>query len=325
LKTIELSWLKSLANGWIARRREGRLPHAVLLLGPAGTGKRATAAWLAGMQLHSRGSELPVYPVTLPEHPDLHVLRPPEDKFAIGVDQVRELVREVSLTSYEGGGKVAIIEPANALTTSAANSLLKTLEEPPGDSLIILIADRVGRLPATIFSRCQRLTFNCPPVADSLTWLDRHQPGGKWQQALRAAGGAPLAAIAAHERLDDMGALSQDFSAVAEGRAAPLQVADRWAKHEPAFVLDWLCGQIQSCIYRAFHSAADAAVPAVTDSVLRRIDRRNLFCYLDMINRLRGQPAGSYNVLLTFEGLLIDWADGLVGVTASAESDTATL
>ncbi|NIQ44609.1 MAG: DNA polymerase III subunit delta', partial [Pseudomonas stutzeri] len=68
----------------------------------------------------------------------------------------------LQLTSYEGRGKVAVIEPANTMTTSAANSLLKTLEEPPGDTLLILVADRIGRLPPTVFSRCQRIDF-APP------------------------------------------------------------------------------------------------------------------------------------------------------------------
>ena len=60
---------------------------------------------------------------------------------------------------------------------------------------------------------------------------------------------------------------------------------------------------------------------AIEDSVLRRMDRRNLFCYLDIINRLRGQAGGSYNVQLTLEGLLIDWADGLANCDLSPPTD----
>jgi len=88
-------------------------------------------------------------------------------------------------------------------------------------------------------------------------------------------------------------------------------VAARWTKLDPAFVLNWLAQQVK--LAAIAHSAGrDRAIGvAIDDSVLRRIDRRNLFCYLDIINRLRGQPGGSYNVQLTFEGLLIDWVDGL--------------
>jgi hypothetical protein len=91
----------------------------------------------------------------------------------------------------------------------------------------------------------------------------------------------------------------------------PLEVAGRWAKHEPEFVLNWLCRHVQLCILRVFGGLAAAPAAGVSDSVLQRIDRRNLFCYLDVINRIRGQAAGSYNVQLTLESLLIDWAVGL--------------
>jgi DNA polymerase-3 subunit delta' len=199
------------------------------------------------------------------------------------------------------------------MTVSAANSLLKTLEEPPGHALLILVADRAGRLPATVRSRCQRFSVGIPAEAVSLAWLDRLRPGGNRGAALREAGGAPLAALDAAERLDQTESMARDFSSIAEQRVSPLEVAARWAKDEPDFVLDWLCRQVQQCIHRSTGTAAGTSGSVVADSVLNRIDRRNLFCYLDIINALRGQQAGSFNVQLTLEGLLIDWARGLVG------------
>jgi hypothetical protein len=75
--------------------------------------------------------------------------------------------------------------------------------------------------------------------------------------------------------------------------------------------LDWLARQVQTAIFRTSGAANSGSGVAIDESVLKRVDRRNLFCYLDIINRLRGQPGGSYNVQLTIEGLLIDWASGL--------------
>lgn len=288
------------------------MPHAVMLLGAPGVGKRSAAVWLArqflGMENNAR---LPEYPITIPEHADLRWIRPLEDKHVVGIDAIRELVADLSLTSYAGGGKVAVIDPANAMTTSAANSLLKTLEEPAGHALLVLVADRVGHIPATVFSRCQRIRIGIPPVSESLAWLDQLRPGTDWSAALRNAGNAPLAAIGAAERLEETDSMAREFAALAQNGASPLDVAARWAKSEPQFVLDWLARQVQACVFRVFAGSTSEPPALVADSVLHGMDRRKLFCYLDIINRLRSQPAGSYNVQLTLESLLIDWAGKL--------------
>ena len=309
---MELNWLMEFCDSWQARAVQGRVPHAVMLAGPVGAGKRCAAAWIAGQRLGlAHCGPLPVYPCVVPEHADLRWICPPEDKHTIGIEQIRELVADMSLTSYEGGSKVAVIEPANAMTANAANSLLKTLEEPPGDALLVLVTDKIGRLPATIFSRCQRINLRLPPESESLAWLDRLQPAKNWPQALRAGGNAPLAAITASERLETTEAMSRDFAALSARNAAPLDVASKWARHDAGFVLDWMAREVQKCIYGASGAPSAVAGRVIGDSVVKRMDRRNLFCYLDIINRLRGQPAGSFNVQLTLESLLIDWAGEL--------------
>ncbi len=316
---MDIGWHEEFAKAWLERERHGRTPHAVLLAGPRGVGKRAAAAWIARGRLGigAQGA-LPQFPFERPEHADLQWLEPPEDKQGILIEQVRELVGTLQLTSYEGRGKVAVIEPANTMTTSAANSLLKTLEEPPGDALLILVADRIGRLPATLFSRCQRIDFAPPGESKGLAWLDRLQPGARWPEALRVAGNAPLAAIDALENLDTLATMSRELTAVGDGRLSPIEVAGRWSKLEAGFVLDWLARQLRHGILALAGGRDRAPALTIDDSVLKRMDRRNLFCYLDRINRLRGQPKGSYNVQLTLEALLIDWAEGL----ADAGSDT---
>ena len=310
---MEINWLKNFTDEWLARVHQDRVPHALLLLGPAGVGKRSAAAWLASERLGLPAvNDGPQYPLAIPEHPDLRWLQPPEDKHSVGIEQIRELVAALALTSYSGGGKVAIIDPANAMTANAANSLLKTLEEPSGDALIILVADRLGRLPATIVSRCQRVSLPLPDAASSIDWLQRVKHENDWPEALRLAGNAPLGAIDARERMPQAQAMAEEFAGLAERRGSPIEVAARWSKLEPAFVLDWLSSSIQESIRRA--SGVPSAPPVSAgpaESVLRRIDRRNLFCYLDIINRLRGQAAGSFNVQLTLESLLIDWSSGL--------------
>jgi hypothetical protein len=154
-----------------------------------------------------------------------------------------------------------------------------------------------------------------PPEEEGLRWLQGLQPGTSWARVLRDAGNAPIAAIRALERLEETDAMAGEFRAVAEGSAAPLQVAAKWAKFEPEFVLGWLGRQVQQCISRTAGGVSPGVSAVVGDSVLERIDRRNLFCYLDIINKLRGQPAGSFNVQLTLECLLIDWSERLESIT----------
>ena len=309
---MELTWHHEFSKSWLDRSEQGRLPHAVLLTGRVGVGKRAAAAWIARQRLRRNPlNTLPVYPFEVLEHPDMRWISTPEDKKTIGIDQIRALVGELCLTSYEGLGKVAVIEPANDMTVNAANSLLKTLEEPPGDTLLILIADRVGKLPATIFSRCQHIDFAVPAEIMALQWLDKRQPGAAWVDALRTSGGAPLAAIGALDDLETSTAMGRDLQVLGAGKGSAIEIAARWAKLDPGFVLNWLAQQVRLAVLATAAGRETADGLTIGDSVLRRMDRRNLFCYLDIINRLRGQPGGSYNVQLTFEGLLIDWASGL--------------
>lgn len=312
MNTKEIPWLSPTVDAWLLRIKQDRMPHAVLIDGKPGVGKRALAAWLVRQQLGSdANASMPGFPVEIPEFADLHWLAPPADKHSIGIDPIRELIAELALTSYEGRGKAAVIEPANAMTDNAANSLLKTLEEPAGNSLIILVVDRIGRLPATIYSRCQRITVNLPERDDALKWLQAFDSTTDWGAALSLTGGAPLKAIDIADRVDEANAMAGAFAGLIAGQGSALDLADRWAKLEPGFVLDLIAEQVQTCIKRVLVRENATGRDYFPESVTRHIDRRNLFCYLDIINRLRGQAPGSYNLPLTLESLLIEWSGGL--------------
>ena len=125
---MDLPWLDNITSAWLSGVKQGRVPHAVLLLGASGTGKRATAVWMARLHLGlpeaagqrgGRPGGRPEYPFENPVHADMRWIAPLEDKQSIGVDQIRDLINELNLTSYEGGAKVAIIEFAHAMTASA--------------------------------------------------------------------------------------------------------------------------------------------------------------------------------------------------------------
>ena len=112
----------------------------------------------------------------------------------IGIKRIRALTEFVALTSHRQRAKVAVIAPAERMQGPAANALLKTLEEPPAGTFIILVADLVGRLPATIVSRCRRVKLPLPDPDAASAWL-AEQGVAEPQLALAQAAGAPLAAL----------------------------------------------------------------------------------------------------------------------------------
>ncbi|QKS69624.1 DNA polymerase III subunit delta' [Paenalkalicoccus suaedae] len=142
-----------------------RLAHAYIFEGGKGTGKRATAKLLAKSFLcTSRTEDGPCMTcsecrrVDSSNHPDLHVIEP--DGQTIKVDQIRELKREFSMRGMESSKKVYVIVDAEKMSTSAANSILKFLEEPDGDSLAVLLTANAYKLLPTILSRGQVLSFS---------------------------------------------------------------------------------------------------------------------------------------------------------------------
>jgi len=145
-----------------------RVAHAYLFEGPNGCGRRTTAlALVAGplaVAAPVAGDACGACPscrkLAAGHHPDLHLLEPLPDKRDIVIDQVRELQQVLSLRPYEASRKACLIHPAERMTVGAANSLLKTLEEPPGHAVIILLASQSDLLLPTVRSRCQHLRFS---------------------------------------------------------------------------------------------------------------------------------------------------------------------
>lgn len=145
----------------------GRLAHSYLLIGPEGVGKRLFARELAKAFLCERPpAELTACDrcpacaqVEAGTHPDLLVLRTPDDKHELPVDEMRSFCAQVALKPTRGTRKIGIVEDADDFNASSANSFLKTLEEPPPGALLLLIGTSTDRQLPTILSRCQIVRF----------------------------------------------------------------------------------------------------------------------------------------------------------------------
>jgi len=159
---------------------KGRVGHAYAFVGPEGVGKATTALVFAQALLCEATSTIgdpcgmcrTCGRIERGVHPDLHVLR--SDGGSIGIDQVRELQNALSLKPYEGKRKVAMIDDAHTMTVASQNSLLKVLEEPPGDTVIIVIATNASALLPTIRSRCQLIRFQPNALDDVVGRLLEH-------------------------------------------------------------------------------------------------------------------------------------------------------
>ncbi len=294
----------------LARRAQGRLPHALLLCGPAGLGKRAFANAFVAALLCEHAGDTPCGQcracrlVLAGSHPDkvritFELRDDGKQRTEIIVDQMRALSARLAMTAQFGGLQIALIDPADAMNANAANALLKTLEEPTPATVIVLLADRPARLPATIRSRCQRIDFSLPPSAQALDWLQAQEIDAKTSlAALGAAVGNPGMALelARSGGLALRAEVDDDLRALAAGRAVASAIANRWSKSEPEQRL-WFAALLLA------RAAADAAL-----ALTARADLPKLARGFDRINRAREQLRGP----LRPELLILDALSALV-------------
>ena len=280
----------------------------------------ALAAWIARRVLGEANPPLDHRQVTV-EHADcLNVGILPE-KTQILIDQVREVIAEFSLTSHHGGAKVAIISPADRMNNNSFNSLLKTLEEPAGDSCLLLVADRLHPLPATVLSRCSHLKIGIPAHDASAQWLTGELDNADPAPLLRLAGGAPLRALryVRERHYEEIDTLEAEFAALAAGTTDPVAVAANWTKKDIGFILEWLVATVGGLVRRCVTGVPqDRVTERLYETVGSRVDIKNLFCYQDRLMRLQSQPPGPRNDQLALEALLIEWSNGLPGESAEA-------
>lgn len=317
MRVLIAPWLAQAWQSLAARIAAGTLPHAILLAGPAGLGKRELAAALEASLLcerragdgHACGACRGCRLVRAGTHPDLHRVGfalndKGEPRTEIIVSQVRELGDALVKTSQFGGWRVATIQPAEALNANAANALLKVLEEPPPGAVLVLVADRPDRLIPTIRSRCQRIDARFPPRDVALAWLgERKVAAADAVAALDLAAGNPgIARLFADAGVRALaGEVAKDLGGIASGHAASAEVAARWAKDRPQERLELAAELVRLSAWRR------AGAGAGQGDAIRLTDAADLFkvgAWWDRANLVRTQLATPLRAdLLLFEVL----------------------
>jgi len=325
-----LPWQHAAAAELLSRRAS--FPHALLIHGPRGIGKHALALGLGQGLLcetpRADGLGCGVCPgchyAIAGQHPDLmrlELLRTNQESGEleavdqIAIDRVRSLIDFTELTSHRQRAKVAVISPAERMNPAAANALLKTLEEPPAGTYLILVASEPARLPPTIVSRCRKLLAPQPAREDARKWLVA-QGVAEPDLALAQAGGAPLAALAhadgavQAERRAWVAALSEPDTLSPTNLATRIDAGGKDERRARlAWVIDWLIAWTADLA----RIAAGASVRQNPDaasalSVLtRRVAPLPLFRYHRSLLQQRALLAHPLVPRLVAEALLIDY------------------
>lgn len=312
-------------------RERHRLPHALLLTGEAGLGKRRFAEYLAQFLLceDSAKHNAPCGQCDAcgwflaGNHPDFRLLAPAEADEGedegkkrklpvINVENVRALADFVNLTSHRQGLKVTIVDPAEAMNTAAANAFLKTLEEPPAGAVFILVSHHWRRLLPTIRSRCRVFPLPLPQHKVAAQWLAQ-QGVVDPDKHLAHTGGVPIAALddASAEWLPQRAAFLEHIANPRSLDVPAVAAQLEKQKLDVALVVSWL----QKWVHDAVSLGLSGRIRYYPDwrEDLARISVRaaSLSRYCDQLNDARKLAHHPLNQRLVYESLLFAYLDAL--------------
>jgi len=308
------------------RREAEKLPHALLLVGPEGIGKKVFAENFAHSILCSNNTEnhqacgkcRQCQLIAVGNHPDLIVIEPEEAGKAIKIEQIRQLINVADKSSQMGGYKVIIINPADAMNTNAANALLKTLEEPVRNTLLILITHRLMSLVATIRSRCQMIYFPAPSESVAIDWLQSQSrdrlSSEKIKLLLSLANNAPLQAL--HFVEEDILSVREDIFKqwidFTNRKVDIVALSSQWNKLNLSQLLMHLKSWVSDII--KIQQAESTEIinqdfVKTLSTLAEKSSTQKLFLFLDELNKVHHWVNGntSLNTQMLIEGLMLSW------------------
>ncbi|MDQ2077997.1 DNA polymerase III subunit delta' [Marinimicrobium sp. ABcell2] len=315
-------WQQNDWQSFSAQLEQRHLPHALMLAGPQGIGKRHLAEALAQRVLclspasgtacgKCRACDL----MKAGTHPDITWLEPEEPGKAIKIDSVRALIQTLGQTAQQGGYKVVIVDPAEAMNANASNALLKSLEEPAENTLLILISHTPSAVMPTIRSRCQMHLLALPGEEQVLRWLTPLMTGSQVapERLLAAARGAPLTALALLEgdALEWREQLQDGLVQLSEDRVSAIALAAQWQNADVAATLEWLLGWVHDLA--RWRVGAPSVVmdelPEAAQQRFRQLSLPVLHRYLEKLLTTKKQllSGANPNKQLLLEELLLDW------------------
>lgn len=307
-----------LLYGYIKQRR---IPQALLITGASGVGKQALANRFAYSLLctnvQNDGTSCGVCNscllINADTHPDLTQVKPDEDKKTISIGQIRQLVTDTYLKPQFDTHRVLIINPADVMSTQAANAFLKCLEEPTERTLFILITDRPNKLPATIVSRCQKLSVTIPEKQMLYAWLKDQGINDNQDTLLNLVRCSLLTTQQAtndtllKQRTDCF----NDWLAIAKHRNHPAVISEKWQKLPATELINWLLSWVTDlikCAYRTNHGQLcnQDMVKAMQD-LAEQLNLKGVYGLYDRLLVSRRQLNMQVNFQMMLEEILVQW------------------
>lgn len=303
----------------------GTMPHGLLITGAAGVGKTVFAQAVAELLLCEKNDNFACgqcrscHWLQAQTHPDLFLISPEEDSKSIKVEQVRQLTTQLNQTAQNVGGyQIAIVYPADAMNHAAANALLKTLEEPAGKVVIILVTDHEKSLPATVRSRCQKIKFSTPPLEEVRPWLiEKMGTEQNIDLLLSLADYAPLTALgfADGEQLKQRQVFFQQLQQLSEKHLDPVKFAVSCLQYGLVCVIKYLISIITDLVRLKMQVQENFIINKDQLLFLQQLTAKvvleKLTPYqqklLDASSLIRQHQ--SINAQLLLENLLIDWVN----------------
>lgn len=244
-------WQMATWQNFAQQYQQQRVPHAVILTGAPGLGQLVLAEQIAMLVLCEEqilnepcGQCHNCQLFTAGNHPDHTMINPEEAGKQIKIEKIRQLKQKLTLTASVSRWKTAIVTPAEAMNLNASNSLLKLLEEPQQNTLLILICAEPAHLPITIWSRCQKVSNTSPSTDEALSWIQGQGDfkSADIKKALKISQSAPLTALAllSNDSLETLEQVSRDFTNLLQHRVNPVQLAKQWQQYDLALVLNYI-------------------------------------------------------------------------------------
>ncbi len=307
-----------------------RLPHALLFVGPEGVGKRTFALELAkAVTCHApvRGDACGACHSCLlaasGEHPDIRVYAP--DGAFVKIAQMRDLAREAQYQPFDGRRRVFVVDGAHQMREEAANAILKTLEEPPATSLIVLVTDQPYALIETIRSRCQTLRFAPVEAAEVERYLAARfkRPSDETRLIARVADGRIGRALATdlsvyRERRKEMLGLIEVLAGDADRlrlMKAAQHFGDVGRKDKAEFderleLFVSLCRDIYGiALDEPRERLANADIALRLEQLAERLEPARVASWVEAVNALRQQLRQNVNRQLALEAILLGFAE----------------